>query len=1011
MSDRPASSDDVSRFQALLFQEFGIKGILSSLPGEYDLNYLVSVHGVNTHVLKVMRPDCKASFVEMQCQALDRLRTLPVPQVALTLHGELFVKHTDVLGQERLIWCVSLLPGETYALVRPHSRALVHDLGEITGTLTHKLKGFQHPDLHRTFKWNLLEAGWIRSELKLIVGAKRRDLVEKICTVFEEDCLPVLETQESQAIHNDINDHNILVSFPKSNPDEQLFEPSVSGLVDFGDMTLSPKVCELAIAAAYVVLGQTKPVQTLSELVAGFDQRNPLTDEELSLIYPLLLMRLAVSVVNSAKMKQTRPDDPYVVISERPAWEFLALSENISPAVVLAQLRVSCGRPVVPEADLVLESIKRAKGSFAQVIGMDLSQVPRVDLSVAGSGLPRNPTYMTEVEALSLSQNPSVSYYAEPRLLYTTDAFLNGHYGNSDRRTVHTGVDIFAPPGQPVYAPANGTVRRVENRPERLDYGGVVILEHRTDKDDAFWTLYGHLSPVVVDSLEVGRTLVAGEQFAVLGDVHENGGWSPHLHFQMALVTEGIDEDWLAVAEADEAALWSSIYPNPAHLLNLESEDLQYHPPSFEDLQREREIRFPKNLKLSYQKPCLLLRGWRHYLYDEMGRPYLDAYNNVPHVGHAHPRVQQVVTDQLGKINTNTRYLHPAQVEFANALTAKMPRGLSVCFFLNSASEANEVALRLARVKSQGHDIIVPDHGYHGITTGAIDISAYKFNGPGGEGPKDWVQVVSVPDTFRGAYKRDDPEAGMKFAEDVDGAIDNINRRGSKLAGFIAETFPSVGGQLVPPAGYLKSVYEKVRGAGGLCIADEVQTGLGRLGKYYWGFEQQQVVPDIVVLGKPLGNGHPVAALVTTPEIAESFVTGMEFFSTFGGSTLSCVVGREVLAIVDDEGLQKNAEDTGQYLIERLNEMKKRHPVVADVRGMGFFIGVELVDDYETVKPATAVAGYVINRLRECRILIGSDGPHDNVLKIRPPLTFTKDDAYRLVTTLDEILGETPCAI
>ena len=386
----------------------------------------------------------------------------------------------------------------------------------------------------------------------------------------------------------------------------------------------------------------------------------------------------------------------------------------------------------------------------------------------------------------------------------------------------------------------------------------------------------------------------------------------------------------------------------------------------------------------------------------------MDAYNNVPHVGHAHPRVQAAVAKQWSKLNTNTRYLHPAQGELSEYLLSKLPDELAVCFFVNSASEANEVALRLARIYSGGEHMIVPDHGYHGITSGAIDLSAYKFNGPGGSGPKDWVHVVSVPDTFRGPYKADDPDAGKKYAAEVTDTIVQLKSRGGKLAGFIAETFPSVGGQLVPPKDYLKTVYAAVREAGGVCIADEVQTGLGRLGKYYWGFEQQEVVPDMVVLGKPFGSGQPVAAIIVSKAIAESFVSGMEFFSTFGGSTVSCVAALEVLRIVDDEKLAQNAEQVGHYLLDKLKALQAKHSVVGDVRGLGFFFGVELIKDVDTLEPAPDLANYVKNRLRAHRILIGTDGPFDNVLKIRPPLTFGKADADLLVATLAEILTETP---
>jgi 4-aminobutyrate aminotransferase-like enzyme len=394
-----------------------------------------------------------------------------------------------------------------------------------------------------------------------------------------------------------------------------------------------------------------------------------------------------------------------------------------------------------------------------------------------------------------------------------------------------------------------------------------------------------------------------------------------------------------------------------------------------------------------------------------MGRPYLDAYNNVPHVGHAHPRIRAVACDQLARMNSNTRYLHPAQMGLAERLTARLPQELEICFFVNSGSEANELALRLARAASGGYDIVTPDHGYHGNTTGAIDISAYKFNKPGMHGRRPWVHLIEVADDYRGRFRRDDPDRAARYAGQVDAALAEIGENGGKLAGFIAETFPSVGGQIIPPEGYLAEVYRRIRAAGGICIADEVQTGLGRLGDYYFGFEQQKVRPDIVVLGKPLGNGHPVGAVITTREIAGRFAEGPEYFSTFGGSNLSCRIASEVLDIVDDEGLQDNAATMGERLLGGMRELGLRHEVVGDVRGIGLFTGLDIVKDRESRAPATGIADYVMNRLRDMRILVGREGPADNILKIRPPLTIEADDIDMLIDRLDLCLKEAGSAL
>ncbi|HKB36364.1 MAG TPA: aminotransferase class III-fold pyridoxal phosphate-dependent enzyme, partial [Gemmataceae bacterium] len=412
------------------------------------------------------------------------------------------------------------------------------------------------------------------------------------------------------------------------------------------------------------------------------------------------------------------------------------------------------------------------------------------------------------------------------------------------------------------------------------------------------------------------------------------------------------------------------------------------------------------NLSVAYRHPVKIVRGWMQYLFDDEGRRYLDAYNNVPHVGHCHPRVVRAAQEQMTVLNTNTRYLHDLINRYAEELCATLPAPLSVCYFLNSASEANELALRLARAHTRRRDLIVLEAAYHGHTNTLIDISPYKHAGPGGTGAPAWVHAAPIPDVYRGRYKQDDPRAGEKYAGHVRDIIDRLCREGIGLAAFLAETCPSVGGQIFFPDGYLPAVYRHVRAAGGVCVADEVQTGFGRLGTHFWAFEAQGVVPDIVVMGKPMGNGHPLAAVVTTPAIADSFDNGMEFFSTFGGNAVSCAAGLAVLEVLRDEGLQDHALHVGKRMLEGLSPFVDRHPLVGDVRGSGLFLGVELVRDRHTLEPAGKEASLIANRMRERGILLGTDGPFHNVVKIRPPMPFSETDGDLLVAMLDRVLGE-----
>lgn len=411
------------------------------------------------------------------------------------------------------------------------------------------------------------------------------------------------------------------------------------------------------------------------------------------------------------------------------------------------------------------------------------------------------------------------------------------------------------------------------------------------------------------------------------------------------------------------------------------------------------------NQSLFYDEPLHLVRGRGHFVYDAAGVEYLDVYNNVPHVGHSHPYVVRAVGRQMALLNTNTRYLQDVHVEYAERMLGRLPPHLTRIVFLSSGSEANELALRLARAATGQRDMIVMDHGYHGNTTGAMDISPYKFAHPRSLSPAPgWVHVAPQPDVYRGCHRGEG--AADRYLADFRAVVDAVRHSGRGLAGFISECMPSVGGQIVLPPGYLKACYAMVREAGGICIADDVQTGLGRLGRWLWGFQQQECEPDVVVWGKPLGNGFPLAAVAMTEAVADAFARGPEFFATFGGSSAACSAGSAVLDVLEEEGLQARAREIGELLLAGLRELGTRHEIIGDVRGYGLFLGVELVRDRERRTPASVEAARVERLLRERGVLLGREGPDNNVLKIRPPMSFDQAAADRLLTRLEEVLGE-----
>ena len=404
------------------------------------------------------------------------------------------------------------------------------------------------------------------------------------------------------------------------------------------------------------------------------------------------------------------------------------------------------------------------------------------------------------------------------------------------------------------------------------------------------------------------------------------------------------------------------------------------------------------SLSLSYEDPIHIVRGEGQYLYDAEGLRYLDAVNNIQHVGHCHPKVVSAAMEQNALLNTNTRYLDETIVRYAKLLTKKLPDGLDVCFFTNSGSESNDLALRIARCITGSKETIVLDGAYHGHLSSLIEISPYKHNAPGGEGPPDFVYSIPLPDSFRGIYRGDNCTAD--YVNEVKKVIYKINDSSKTLSAFFVEALMGCGGQIVLPEGFLKKSFELVRKSGGLCIADEVQIGFGRMGTDFWGFETCGVIPDIVTLGKSIGNGHPLSAVVTTKEIADQFNNGMEYFNSYGGNPVSCAIGEAVLDVIEDEGLQENAEIVGSYLIEELFKLQSKYTFIGQIRGQGLFIGIELISNTDTLKPNKTLAAKIVNQMKNAGILISIDGPDHNVLKIKPPMVFNLENANELVINL-----------
>jgi 4-aminobutyrate aminotransferase-like enzyme/Ser/Thr protein kinase RdoA (MazF antagonist) len=985
------------------------------LPGERDQNFLLADASGDRYVLKVSSAREEREFLDAQDAMMRHVaRHVDVCPTALTtVDGRRITQIDGADGRTHLVRLVTFLEGDTLASVRYRCPELLRNLGRRVGQMDAALADFDHAALHRDFHWDLVKATEIiASDLGLISDDRQRELIERLVKQFELHSTPLLERLPRSVIHNDANDGNVIVR-RSLEPAEPATE--IVGLIDFGDAVYSWTVGDLGIAVAYGMLGQSDPLSAAAEMVRGYHGERPLEDDEIAAIWGLTCMRLCVSAVMAAVQQAARPGDPYLTVSQDEIREILPRISRVPYGFATAAFRSACGEAPVPNHDAVCAWLDERGGDFAFPIERDATndRFAVLDLGVESHLLGSEERDLDEPtttrvifdELAAKDATIGVGRYLEPRLGYTSRAFAKGDGWHEDRRTIHLGMDLFAPAGTMVRAPLDGSVHSIRERIRKQDYGTVVLLRHSTDDGDEFFTLYGHLGGETGERLQIGQAVAQGDAIGWLGDVADNGGWTPHLHFQIILDLFGLDDDFPGVAHASNREIWSALSPDPNRILGIPEELFPTtSPPKDRTLAARRQI-IGRNLSVGYRDPVKIVRGWKQYLYDDTGRRYIDAYNNIPHVGHCHPVVVDAARRQLELLNTNTRYLSDRLTDFAARLTATMPDPLSVCFVLNSASEANELALRLARAYTRQKDLIVLEGGYHGNTTTMIDISPYKHDGPGGVGAPAWVHTAPVADIYRGEH-RDPQTAGRAYADELDAIIGRLNASGRGLCGYIAESCPSVGGQIIFPDGYLPAVYEKVRAAGGVCIADDVQTGYGRLGDAFYGFELQRVVPDIVVLGKPIGNGHPLAALVTTPQIADAFDNGMEFFSSFGGNTVSCAVGMAVLEVLERENLQAHALEVGTHLLSRLEELKGQFEIIGDVRGHGLFLGIELVRDHDTLEPAAQEASFVANRMRDRGVLLGTDGPAHNVVKIRPPMPFSIEDADALLEKLSRSFEE-----
>ena len=965
---RPAV--DAAEAARLLREAFGVQAELVELWSHQDRNFRVATPTGQRFVLKVAREGLGRAALEAENAAMLRAAAaalpfeVPVPQPAVD--GSLVVRVGTASGAEHDLRLVTWLDGEPVADGHlPASFLRAH--GAMAALIARAMDGFDHAALDRTLQWDVRHAGAVVAALAGFAGTReRRDLLEASMDRAGAALAPLSADLRVQAVHQDVTDVNTLVRRDDSG------RPVPIGLIDFGDLSRTWLAAELAVtlaADAYHALDA--PLQAAREVARGFLPLRPLTEPELAGVWPMVVARAAAVAISGDQQAALDPDNAYVAGVRDGEWAALEAVAGVPFPLAEEVFREAAGlgpRHVLATPAVAVPPVSGIHGA------------PVLDLSTTSDELPADATGSPAASAAVVQAAGAISIgrWGEARL---ADTRLDSM---AEPETIHLGVDVFAAGGTAVMAPVAGVARRRATGASIAADGFDLILDG------------------VEAEVDEGRRVEAGARLGLVRAVPREGR-ATGVHVQLVLA-QGLDAPPRSVPSL--AAAWQALCPDPSPVLGLQPGTAAAPPDGTADLLARRD-RVVAGVQVHYyDAPPRIERGWRQHLVDTRGRAYVDIVNNVAVLGHSHPAVEAAVRRQLARLNTNSRFLYGVMVEFAEALAARFPAPLDTVFLVNTGSEANELALRLARTATGREDVLSVRGAYHGWTAATDAITTSAIDNPRALGTRPaWVHPVEPPNAYRGIHRG--PDAGTRYADDVRAVLAGLAAAGRGPSAFIAEPLYGNAGGVVLPSGYLREVYAAVRSAGGLAIADEVQTGYSRLGHYQWAFEQQGVVPDIVTVAKAAGNGIAVGAVVTTRAIAEAFAAEGSFFSSVGGSPVSCAAGLAVLETIDREGLRENAREVGGRLRAGLEGLAAEHPeIVGAVHGMGLYLGVELVRDPVTLEPADAEALAICERLLELGVIVQPTGDGNNVLKVKPPLCIDRTSADFVVAALERALRE-----
>ena len=938
----PALPDDEVR--TLFTATFGVDVDVRTLGSQQDQNFRVFERGSSDPlgVLKLSNPAFSESEIAMQdaASALVGERE-PALRVPRAVVGPRGTMSAwwDTSQGRIHARVIENLEGRTLMGSDHLSAAVVERMGDLAAKVSLALADFEHPAADRVLQWDLRHAGRVIDTLLPL--EPEADVRATIRAAADDALLALGRVADALPIQAGHFD------ITDDNVLRRSDEPLPDAVIDFGDVVRSWRVGEIAVTVSSILHHDGATITSGLPAIRAFHARRPLDEHERTALWPLVVLRGAVLALSGRQQVRLDRENTYASDALDREMRILEVAASVPVQVMTSLIRDALGEP----SRAGVEWLGAPLLTFTRAVAIDAGTLSEVNAEGA---------WMRE-DTLAGAALAALDDGADAAFLPPWRPVLTGAPARtpSAPATVPTGMSLWLAEATPV--DRLGTVSAV--RPGMIAVTG----EHGT---------------ITVSGLPVTGADVLPARTPLFVQLH-HGPESPAPERTTAALVPG----------------WRSLLGDPGPAFGLSPQ----HPDPRDDVLGRRDAVLAEVQEHYYAHPPQIERGWKEYLIDVDGRVYLDMVNNIASVGHAHPRVADAAYRQLRLLNTNSRFHYRAIADYAERIAATLPDELDTVFFVNSGSEAVDLAIRLAQASTGRDDVVAMREAYHGWTYASDAVSTSIADNPSAlETRPDWVHTVAAANSYRGSHRGAD---AVKYAPEAAEVIDALAAAGTPPAAFLCESYFGNAGGVALPDGYLRQVYAAVRRHGGIAIADEVQVGFGRLGEWFWGFQQQDAVPDVVAVAKSIGAGQPIGAVITSRAIADRYRTQGYFFSSTGGSPLSSVVGLAVLDVIRDEGLQENARRVGSHLKSRLETLRDQYPIIGAVHGSGLYLGLEFIRDQDTLEPATLETAAICDRLRELGVIMQPTGDHLNVFKIKPPLCITEESADYFVDAVAHVLA------